>query len=297
MKLLLFLLGLIALAVGMIFLGQQGIGPIVITSEGQQRIILMLGNPRDEPVGPGIALRWPFIEDVRTFDARWLHLSSEPKEIQTTDRERIVVDNYVVWRISDPLLFYKSFPQGISEAKTQIGQQVRSKVREVIGQRTLIAVLKEDREAVTEEITRKSADELRLFGIDVNDVRINKTELPRGTEENVYARMRAERERLARKSRAEGDMDARRIRAEADRDATVVVAEARRQAEIERGQGDATSTRIYAEAYGADEEFYAFLRTLEAYEKTLGKGTTMVLPPSHEFFRLFQEGGAPSGSP
>jgi membrane protease subunit HflC len=159
-------------------------------------------------------------------------------------------------------------------------------------------VLKEERRSILEQITQESADAVKRFGVEVLDVRINRTELPRGTEENVYARMRAERDRLARKYRAEGEEQGRAIRAEADREARVIVAKARRDAETERGVGDAESARIYAEAYSEAEEFYAFTRGLEAYRNTLGERTTFVLPPDHEFFKLFQSGGempAPSG--
>jgi membrane protease subunit HflC len=151
--------------------------------------------------------------------------------------------------------------------------------------------LKGERRAILEQIARESNAAVERFGVEVRDVRISRTELPRGTEENVFARMRAERNRLARKYRAEGEEQARVIRAEADRESQVIVAEARRDAEIERGKGDAEAARIYAEAYSTDAEFYAFVRGLEAYRKTLGKRTTLVLPPDHEFFRLFQSGG------
>jgi membrane protease subunit HflC len=286
-RLLTIILILAALGVGLIAAGRQGIGPVLVTREDQQRILLLLGNPRDEHTEPGVSLRLPVLEEIRTFDRRWLHLGSDPKEIQTTDRERIVVDHYVIWRIADPLQFYKSFPTGVTEAETQIGQQVRAKVREVIGQHKLVEVLKDKRAEIMQEIGDKAREALTRFGIEINDVRINRTELPKKTEENVYARMRAERDRQARKNRAE-----------ADREARVVVAEARGQAEIERGKGDAEATRIYAEAYSKDAEFYAFLRGLEAYRRTIGEGTTMVLRPDHEFFRLLSHGseGGPPGS-
>jgi membrane protease subunit HflC len=183
----------------------------------------------------------------------------------------------------------------MEEAETQINQQVRGKVREVIGKRTLAQVLTDARGDIMREITAKSAAAVKDFGIELNDVRINRTELPHGTEENVFARMRAERNRLARKYRAEGEEEGRRIRAEADREARVVVAEARGKAEIERGKGDAEAARIYAEAYSKDPEFYDFLRSLEAYRKTLGEGTTMVLPPDSGFFRLLSRGSEGSG--
>ncbi len=294
-RLLLLLLILVAIAAGLVVLGGQGIGPVVITREDEQKILLLLGSPRDQPTQPGVSLRIPLLEDVRTFDRRWLHLSSEPKEIQTQDRERIVVDNYVIWRIEDPLLFYKSFPTGVAEAEAQIDREVRANVREVIGQRTLPQVLRDARVEIMDEITGKSDEELERVGIRINDVRINRTELPSGTVENVYARMRAERNRLARKNRAEGEQEARTIRVSAEREARVIVAEARSDAEAQRGVGEAEALRIYADSYSADPEFYTFLRSLEAYEKTLGKDTTMVLSPNSEFFRVFER-GARSGA-
>jgi membrane protease subunit HflC len=258
--------------------------------EGEQRIAVLLGDPVSVITRPGLALTLPFV-NVQVFDGRWRHLSTKPRLIQTLDLEQIVVDHYAVWRIADPLQFRRTFPTGLAEAEKQIDQQVRGQVREVVGRKRLMQVLKDEREAILEEIARRSGEATKRFGVEIRDVRINRTELPRETEENVYARMRAERDRLARKYRAEGEEQARTIRAEADREARVIRAEAERDAEIERGKGDAEAARIYAEAYSQDAEFYAFLRGLEAYRKTLGEGTTLVLPPDHEFFKLFQSGG------
>ncbi len=262
--------------------------PVIITREDQLKLALFLGDPQAAVTEPGVS--FAFANEVRTFDARWQPLSSDPKEIQTLDRERIVLDNYVIWRIEEPLQFYQSFPSGQLEAETQIDQIVKGNVREVIGQKTLPEVLKDKRVEIMEEITEKSREAVARFGIGIQDVRVKRTELPAGTEENIFARMRAERDRLARKHRAEGEEEARRIRAEADREALVTVAEARGQSARERGKGDAEAARIYAEAYDADADFYEFTRSLEAYRHTIGKGTTMVLPPDHEFFKLFQEG-------
>jgi len=267
-----------------------GYGPLIVNWEGEQRIALLLGEPRLVVTKPGIAFSFPITRQLR-FDGRFHHLSAEAREIQTQDRERVVVDNYIVWRISEPLLFYKSFPTGRAEAETQIDQEVRGKVREVIGQRTLRDVLEGARVEMMEEITAKSAAAVARFGVQVGDVRINRTELPRGAEANVHARMRAERERLARRNRAEGDERARIIRAAADQQARVIVAEARRDAAQLRGEGDAGAARIYAEAYQSDPGFFELLRGLEAYQRTLGERTTLLLSPDHEFFRLFQSGG------
>jgi membrane protease subunit HflC len=294
--------GLIVLAavfVGLVKAAEFDIGPLVVTRADEQKLILLLGTPRERATEPGLAWRigLPVLERVIPFDRRWLHLNSHPREIPTIDQERIVVDHYVVWRIADVLQFYKSFPQGRERAERIIDQEVGDNLREVIGRHSILEVLTEAREKIMLEITEKSSAGLERFGIELDDVRINRTELPTRTEENVYARMRAERERLARKHRAEGEEQALTIRADADRRAIVTVAEAKEESERLRGHGEAESTRIYAEAYGQDADFYRFQRSLEAYRKTLGTGTTMVLPPSHEFFRLLQTGGTDLAPP
>jgi modulator of FtsH protease HflC len=285
------LLVLAAAFAALVKAGEFGIGPVVVTREDEQKLILTLGDPRDEATTPGLTWRIPLLQEVRTFDRRWLLLNSKPRIVQTMDRERIVVDNYVIWRIVDPLQFYKSFPTGVEKAELQIDREVGGSVREVIGRHSIPQVLTEKRDAIMEDVTKLSAASLQRFGIEVADVRINRTELPSGAEENVYARMRAERERLARGARAEGEEEARTIRAEAERRARVTVATARQASETLRGEGDAEAARIYADAYGRDEAFYDFVRSLEAYRKTLGEGTTVVLPPEHEFFRSMNQGG------
>lgn len=272
----------------LVWAGEVGIGPVVVTHEDEMKIVLLLGSPVSVQTEPGLSLRVPFFSDVRTFDKRFLYTNAEPLPMQTRDAEQPVIDHYVVWRIRDPLQFFRSFPTGIQQASDQVDRVTRSNVREEVGKRTFAEVVTTARGEVMEAITEASAAELASFGIEVRDVRINRTELPRSTEENVYARMRTERERLARKYRAEGDEEGRRVRAEADRDALVTVAEATRQASELRGAGDAESARIYAEAHGQAPEFYGFLRRLEAYRKTIGSQTTLVVPPDNEFFELLE---------
>ncbi len=159
----------------------------------------------------------------------------------------------------------------MSQAEAQIDRVTRSDLREVVGTKTLAEVVTTEREQVMRAITDQSAASLAEFGIEVRDVRINRTELPPGTEENVYARMRSQREQLARKYRAEGEQEGRRIRAEADRDARVTVADAQRDADVLRGEGEGESARIYAEAHSIAPEFYGFVRRLDAYKKTIGE--------------------------
>jgi membrane protease subunit HflC len=172
------------------------------------------------------------------------------------------------------------------QAAAQVDRVTRSDVREEVGKRTFAEVVTTARGEVMKAITDRSAEELAGFGIEVREVRISRTELPKNIEENVYARMRTERERLARKYRAEGDEQGRRVRAEADREARVTVAEATRESSELRGVGDAESARIYADAHSTAPEFYGFVRRLEAYRKTIGAKTTLVVSPENEFFEL-----------
>jgi membrane protease subunit HflC len=292
-------LGLVASALlaALVWAGEVGVGPVVITHEDEMKLVLLFGDPVSEQKEPGLSLRVPFLSDVRTFDKRLLYSNSEPLPMQTRDAEQPVIDYYVVWRIKDPLQFFRSFPAGMSQAEAQVDRVTRSDVREEVGKRTFAEVVTTARSDVMKEITESSAEELAGFGIEVRDVRINRTELPKGTEENVYARMRTERERLARKYRAEGDEQGRRVRAEADREARVTVAEATRQASELRGAGDAESARIYAEAHAVEPEFYGFLRRLEAYKKTIGEQTTLVVPPDNEFFELLGNSKQGAGTP
>jgi membrane protease subunit HflC len=287
---LLGVLVVVAAAIGLVVAGSVGWGPVVITREDEQKIILRLNEAR-RVTEPGISVRIPVFERESPYSRRWLYLNTEEDTIQTRDGEQLTVDNYVIWRIADAIEFTRSFPgaMGMGEAQKRIDRAVRDDVREVIGRHTLSEVLNDKREAVMQSITEKTRSTVKQYGIEVADVRINRTELPKQTEGSVFARMVTERERLAKKNRAEGEEKARRIRAEADREARVIVAEARRDAEIARGQGDAEATRIYAEAYGTDPEFYAFLRSLEAYEKTIGEHMILVLFLKAEFFRFFEQ--------
>jgi len=275
-----------ALALLALTAGNLGLPPVVITREGEQKLVLFLREVRTV-TRPGISLAIPFVEEVRTYPSNWLLESTEALEIQTKDGEQLLIDYYTVWRVGSPRDFVREFPGGMEPAEQQIDRVVGDGVRKVIGRHTLGEVLTE-RAPIIAAITENARKAFAPVGIEVADVRINRTELPSGAEESVYARMKTERERLAKKNRAEGDERARQIRAGADREARVIVASGRRESEIARGQGDAEAARIYAEAYGADPEFYAFVRSLEAYRTAVDGDTTLVLSPDAEFFRFFE---------
>jgi len=283
-RLLFLLLVLAGLFTGAVAAANLGFPPLVVTREGEQKLILQLGQVR-RVTEPGLSWMIPFIEETKLYDSRWLYNSTEARDIQTKDGEQLRIDNYTVWRIADPKAFLEGFPAGPGAAEQRIDRVVRDAVREVIGRHTLAEVLKDQRVAIMKTIADRSRVTLANEGIEVADVRINRTELPSRAEDSVYERMKTERQRLARRNRARGEERARAIRAEADREARVIVAEARRESELTRGEGDAESARIYAEAYQGDAEFYAFVRSLEAYRKTIDERTMLVLPPDAEFFR------------
>ena len=290
MKRLLIIIAVITgLFVALVEGGERGLGPLVITHEGERNVITRFGEVV-AVTEPGLGFRIPGLDVVSTYDGRLLYLNSPKAPIRTTDKERIDIDSYVIWRIADPEAFLKSFPgpTGPLSAERQIGKNVGDYVRETIGQYTLTEVLKTKRQDIMQAITAASRRSMGGIGIEIIDVRINRTELPPETERSVYARMRAERERLARKHRAEGEEKARTIRAEADRDARVIVANAKRDAEIVAGEGDAVAARIYAEAYSISPDFYAFTRSLDAYRASINDKTTLVLSPNSEFFRFLQ---------
>ena len=282
---------LLLLVAGLVAAGNRGIGPVLITREGTQQIILRFGDVINE-ADPGWSLRVPLLDEVKTFERRLLYLNTAQDVILTKDQERIVVDNYAMWKIDNLTLFISAFPTGTQQAEKQMDRVVRAAVREIVARNTLAEVLTDKRSEIMEAIRVRVADSFSDTGILVHDVRINRTELPEAIEKNVHSRMKADRERLARKFRAEGEEQARKIRASADRDAKVIVATAKGEAQISRGEGDAESARIYAAAYGADPKFYAFTRSLEAYRNTIGEGTTVILSPDSEFFQFFVNSGA-----
>ena len=291
-RILIVVFGSLVLAVGVVAAGSRGIGPVVITKEGSQQIVLRFGEVINE-TEPGWSWRIPLIDEVKTYERRLLYLNTEEDVIQTKDQERIVVDNYAMWTIDDLTAFISSFPRGMHQAERQMDRVVRAGVREIVARHTLTEVLTDERSEIMEAIRTRVAESFRGTGIAIHDVRINRTELPPAIEKNVHARMKTDRDRLARKVRAEGDEQARKIRASADREGRVIVANAKSEAHVTRGEGDAESSRIYAAAYEKEPEFYAFVRSLEAYRKTIGEGTTLVFSPESEFFK-FLDGSNPS---
>ena len=254
-----------------------------------QAIVVQLGEPVRTVREPGLFVKLPFVQEVLYFDRRILEYDAQPRELLTVDKQQLVVDNYARWRVIDPLQFYRTV-RNEAGAQSRLDDILYSNVRETLGRHTLREIVSEKRAELLEQVTKRSDENARGYGIEVIDVRIKRADLPEKNEQNVFSRMRTERERLAKKFRAEGEEEARKITSEADKEVRILMADARRQADIERGEGDALAVKIFADAYGRDPSFYEFVRTLEAYRKTLGEGTTLILSPSSDFFRLLKEG-------
>jgi len=250
-----------------------------------QAMVVQLGEPVRVVREPGLYWKIPFIQQVTYFDRRLLDYDASPKEILTVDKQQLVVDNFTRWRIADPLQFYRTV-RDENGAQSRLDDIIYSDVRETLGRHTLRDIVSDKRDDLMAEVTRRSAEKAKVYGIEVVDVRIKRADLPEKNEQTVFGRMRTERERQAKKFRAEGDEEARKIRSESDKDVRILLADAQQTAQVTRGTGDAQAAGIFAEAYGRDPEFYAFQRTLEAYRATLAQGTTLILSPKGEFLRF-----------
>ncbi len=294
-RLLFAILVSVAALVTLIWASEFGYGPMVINKENELKIVLRLGDPVAVLTEPAWVLRVPFLDRVRVFDRRLQHLNAQPVEVVIGRGEKLIVDYYVVWRIIDPLAFLRSYPEGMAKAEKRIQERVNGLVGARVGSLSLKQLL--ERVEILSQLAAESSADLRANGVEVVDIRLNRTELPRKAEPAAYDQMREQRHALAREHRVVGERVARTIRAEAERDARTTRAQARADAEIIRGEGDAEAARIYAEAYNRDPEFYAFVRSLEAYRKSLGTRTTLVLSPDHEFLRFLEPRKVPPVRP
>ncbi len=257
-------------------------------TEWQQAVVLQFGKPIRTVSEPGIYFKTPLVQNVMFFEKRLLEYDATSKELITQDKQQLVVDNYSRWRIIDPLKFYQTVGT-LSGAQSRLDDIIYSNLREAIGRSTLRDVVSGDRKALMDGVTKSSDERAAAYGVRVVDVRIKRTDLPAKNEQNVFSRMRTERERQAKKFRAEGEEESRKIRSQAEKDREVILAEAKREAAIIRGDADGQATTIYAKAYGRDPDFYEFMRTLEAYKVTLPGRTKLLLSPKGEFLRILEK--------
>ena len=258
---------------------------IIVVDETEQIVILQFGKPVQTITNPGLNFKFPApIQVSNSFDKRLLEYDVPPEEILSRDKKSLIIDNYVRWRIVDPLLFLKTV-RAIPTAKTRLDDIVYSELRQELGNHDMAEIITETRELIMEKVTIASNEETSKYGIEVIDVRIRRVDLPQENEASIYARMEAERKRQANKFRSEGEEEAQKIRAATDRDKTVILAEAYKTAQKIRGEGEAEALDIYAESFSKDPDFYEFLRTLETYEKVIDKKTTLVLPGDSKLFK------------
>jgi membrane protease subunit HflC len=253
----------------------------------EQAIVIQLGKPFGGVNEPGLHMKIPFIQEVVYFEKRILVYDASPTEILTRDKKNLVVDNYTKWKITDPLRFYTTV-KNERGAQARLDDIVYAQLRVELGQHNLSSIVSKTRSEIMETVTKKSADRAKEYGIEVVDVRIKRADLPEQNEKHVFDRMRAERERQAKQYRSEGEEESKKITAKADMERTIILAKAYKESETLKGEGDAEAVKIYADAYQKDIIFYEFIRSLEAYKKSLKDATTLILTPDVKFFKYIK---------
>ncbi len=264
---------------------------LFVVDERQKALVLQFGQVADVKEEPGLAFKLPFIQQVVRYDDRILSLDTMPLEVTPLDDRRLVVDAFARYRIINVVQFRQAVGTGgIVTAESRLERILNAALREVLGSVTSNAVLSTDRIELMTRITESAKIESKGLGVEIVDVRIKRADLPTQNLAATFRRMQAERERMAADERARGQEAAQIVRAEADRKAVETVSEAKKEAEIIRGTADALTTKIFADAFGRDPEFYAFTRSLIAYEQSMtGSNTTMVISPNSEFFDYIKE--------
>jgi len=258
-----------------------------IVHQNEQALVLEFGKPKRVVAVPGLNWKLPLVETVDIFDKRILDLDTQAQEVTASDQKRLIVDAFARFKIIDPLKFYQTL-RFEGAVRSRLGPIVESALRRALGAATFQDVVKDKREELMKRIAANVNEEGRDFGLEVVDVRIKRADLPEQNQKSVFDRMRAERQREASEFRAQGTGEANRIKATADREVTIIKAEATRKGEEMRGAGEAERNRIFAEAFGRDPDFFAFYRSMQAYEQGLKPGDTrLVISPDSDFFRYF----------
>jgi len=282
--------GIVALIL-LLIVAMVAYSSLFTVQQTEQALVVRFGKPVDIATEPGLHFKAPFIDTVIPIDKRILDLENPSQEVIASDQKRLVVDAFARYRIKNPLRFYQSVGT-IQAANLQLTTLLNASLRRVLGEVTFIKVVRDEREALMGRIRDQLDKEADGYGIQVVDVRIRRADLPEQNSQAVYQRMQTERQREAAEFRAQGGQKAQEIRSNADREAVVIVAEANSKAEQTRGEGDAERNRLFADAYGKDPDFFAFYRSMSAYENGLkGTDTRFLLKPDSDFFRFFGSAG------
>jgi len=280
-KIVLAVIGIVVVVLGIV-----GSASLFTVHQTQQALVLQLGNPIRVESEPGLKFKLPFVQDVTFYDRRILDLDPPAQEIILNDQKRINVDSFVRYKITNPLEFLKT-AQTDANFRQIFGGRLNAAVRSEVGKVLLQDMLSNKRDDVMALITKQLMKQAPQFGIEVIDVRIGRTDLPETTSQSVYNRMRSQRIAGAAKLRSQGAELKAKIQAGADRERTVILADAQKDAQIQRGKGEGVKTEILNSAFGQDEAFFEFYRSMEAYSEAFGEGTTMVLSPDSDFFKFF----------
>ncbi len=286
------LLVLVAILAGALYLSA------FIVNQNQQALVLQFGKLVRTETEPGLKWKLPVLQQVVFFDKRILDIDTKPQTVTVADKKQLVVDSFARYKIIDPLKFYQRL-NNEENARQQLGVVLDSSLRLVLGSSTIEAVVRDDRSKLMDDIQRRVNNVAKDYGVEIVDVRIMRADLPQKIGDSVFERMKTERHQEAARFRAEGEEQLRRIKADADQKVAVIRANAMRDAEQIRGDGDAERNKIFADAYTKDPDFFAFYRSMQAYEQGLKSGDTrMVISPNSEFFRYFNDanGGSVNGA-
>ncbi len=256
--------------------------------ETEQGVIIQFGEFVRVVKEPGLHYKIPFLQKVTRFEKRLLRYDAPPVEFLTRDKKTLVVDIYARFRIVDPLIFLQTMRGDVNTALGRLGAIISSSLREAVATHDQRDIITEKREPIMEEVANDTRKDALKFGIEIFDVRIKRTDFPREIAESIYARMRAERERISKRYRSEGAEEQLKIKATTDKEAAILIAEAKRKSEVLRGIGDGESIKIYADAYKQDPEFYSFLKSLQIYRESMKEGTKVILSADSSLFQYLE---------
>jgi len=265
-----------------------GLSPFFVVDLTETAIVVALGKPVRTITEPGLQFKIPFYHQVTFFDKRFLDYDAPARDVITSDKKSMVIDNFAKWRIVDPLKVFQAF-QTQRGALQRLDDIIYSELRVELGRHELPEIVSANRALIMKLVSDRSNEKASVYGLEVLDVRIKRADLPEQNEKAIFQRMQAERERQAKGYRAEGEEEAQKIRSEAEKDKTIISAEAYRTSQELRGAGEAAAYKNYADAYKQGPEFFEFVRTMEAYKKVFAKDTTMVLTPDSEFLKYLKK--------